>query len=209
MHSSSPPFVLHALPISSSFIKIYINNKNMEERICMNRVWFLYARAVFHDATVYLYFLCHGAQTSFGTHPASTMWVPWTRPLQVKSKAAGAWISILLSSVEVNFASTAWRLDRDCITVSRLQCISVAWLALQLQCDICNKISASVVNEHQCFWDINKKFWEELIAYFPLIRHGLHRKRRIQQFFYCCVCIRCSGNVSTEPLTNNDSGIHI
>jgi hypothetical protein len=23
----------------------------------------------------------------------------------------------------------------------------------------------------------NKKFWEELIAYFPLIRHGPHRKR--------------------------------
>jgi hypothetical protein len=23
---------------------------------------------------------------------------------------------------------------------------------------------------------INKKFWEELIAYFPLIGHGLHKK---------------------------------
>jgi hypothetical protein len=29
----------------------------------------------------------------------------------------------------------------------------------------------------------SKKFWEELIAYFPLIRHGPHRKRRLQQFF--------------------------
>jgi hypothetical protein len=29
----------------------------------------------------------------------------------------------------------------------------------------------------------NEKFWEELIAYFPLIRHGSHRKRRLQQFF--------------------------
>jgi hypothetical protein len=28
----------------------------------------------------------------------------------------------------------------------------------------------------------NKKFWEELIAYFPLIRHGQHRKPRLQQF---------------------------
>jgi hypothetical protein len=27
-------------------------------------------------------------------------------------------------------------------------------------------------------WEKNKKFWEELIAYFPLIRHGPHRKRR-------------------------------
>jgi hypothetical protein len=33
----------------------------------------------------------------------------------------------------------------------------------------------------------NKKFWEELIVYFPLIRHGPHRKQRVQQFFYCCV----------------------
>lgn len=28
------------------------------------------------------------------------------------------------------------------------------------------------------------KFWEELIAYFPLIRRGSHEKRRVQQFFY-------------------------
>jgi hypothetical protein len=34
-----------------------------------------------------------------------------------------------------------------------------------------------------------KKFWEELIAYYPLIRHGPHRKRHIQQFFYCCECV--------------------
>jgi hypothetical protein len=32
----------------------------------------------------------------------------------------------------------------------------------------------------------NKKFWEELIAYFPRrikIRQGQHRKRRLQLFF--------------------------
>jgi hypothetical protein len=28
----------------------------------------------------------------------------------------------------------------------------------------------------------NKKFWEELIAYFPMIRYGSHSKRRLQQF---------------------------
>jgi hypothetical protein len=28
-----------------------------------------------------------------------------------------------------------------------------------------------------------------------LIRHGPHIKRRVQQFFYCCVCIRYRGNV--------------
>jgi hypothetical protein len=41
---------------------------------------------------------------------------------------------------------------------------------------------------------INKKLWEELTA-FPLTRHGPHRTRRVQQFFYCCVRIRCHGNM--------------
>jgi hypothetical protein len=40
-----------------------------------------------------------------------------------------------------------------------------------------------------------------------LILHGPHWKRRVQQFFYCCVCIRYLGNVSTEPLPSNDRGI--
>jgi hypothetical protein len=30
---------------------------------------------------------------------------------------------------------------------------------------------------------LSKKLWEELIKYFPLIRHGPHRKRRFQNFF--------------------------
>jgi hypothetical protein len=34
-----------------------------------------------------------------------------------------------------------------------------------------------------CKRKCKKKFWEELMAYFPLIRHGLHRKRRLQQYF--------------------------
>jgi hypothetical protein len=41
------------------------------------------------------------------------------------------------------------------------------------------------------------------------MRHGSHRKRRVQQFFFCCVCIHCRGNVFTEPLPSNDGGIHI
>jgi hypothetical protein len=28
-----------------------------------------------------------------------------------------------------------------------------------------------------------------------LTHHGQHRKRRIKQFFYCCLCICCHGNV--------------
>jgi hypothetical protein len=55
----------------------------------------------------------------------------------------------------------------------------------------------------------NKKFWEELIVYFPLIWHGLCRKRCIQQFFYCLVYIRCRSDVLIEPLRRNDKGIHI
>jgi hypothetical protein len=42
-----------------------------------------------------------------------------------------------------------------------------------------------------------------------LIRHGPNRKRRVQQFFYSFVCIRCHGNVFTEPLSSNDRGICI
>jgi hypothetical protein len=44
---------------------------------------------------------------------------------------------------------------------------------------------------------------EELLDYFLLIRHGSHTKRRVQQFFYCCVCILYRGNVFTEPLPSN------
>jgi hypothetical protein len=29
----------------------------------------------------------------------------------------------------------------------------------------------------------DQSFWEELIAYFPLIRHEPHRKRHLQHFF--------------------------
>jgi hypothetical protein len=48
---------------------------------------------------------------------------------------------------------------------------------------------------------VNKKLWEELIAYFPLILHRPHRKWRLQQFFIA------AGTVFTEPLPNNDKGI--
>jgi hypothetical protein len=40
-----------------------------------------------------------------------------------------------------------------------------------------------------------------------LIRHWPHRKRCVQKFFYCCLCIRYRGNISTEPLPSNDRGI--
>jgi hypothetical protein len=55
----------------------------------------------------------------------------------------------------------------------------------------------------------NKKFWEELIAYVPLIRHEPYRKRRVKQFFYCCVCIRCGGNFIPSRCVATIGGIRI
>jgi hypothetical protein len=57
--------------------------------------------------------------------------------------------------------------------------------------------------------NLTKKFWEELMAYFNLIRHGPHGKRHVQQFFYFCVYIRSRGNVFTEALPSNDRGKNI
>jgi hypothetical protein len=50
-------------------------------------------------------------------------------------------------------------------------------------------------------WNKIKKFWEELIAYFPLIRDGSHRKRRVQQSFYWCVCVCVCVCVHYLPLS--------
>jgi hypothetical protein len=52
--------------------------------------------------------------------------------------------------------------------------------------------------------NINNKLCEELIAYFPLILHGPHRKRSVRNLFYCCLCVRCRGNVFTDPLPSNE-----
>jgi hypothetical protein len=37
-----------------------------------------------------------------------------------------------------------------------------------------------------------------------MIRHGSHRKRRVQKFFYCYICIHCRGNVFTQSFSSND-----
>jgi hypothetical protein len=50
------------------------------------------------------------------------------------------------------------------------------------------------------------KFGQGLVAYFLLIRHISHAKRRVQYFFYRYVCISCRGNVITELLLSNDMG---
>jgi hypothetical protein len=48
--------------------------------------------------------------------------------------------------------------------------------------------------------------WQEILGenYFSLLLHELHRKRRVQKFLYCCMRIRCSHKVFTEPLPSND-----
>jgi hypothetical protein len=58
---------------------------------------------------------------------------------------------------------------------------------------------------HGRFHNNKNEFREELIAYFPVKPHGLHRKRRVQQYFCCCECIRRCCNVFTEPLPSNDT----
>jgi hypothetical protein len=68
-----------------------------------------------------------------------------------------------------------------------------------------HQVLSIIFRPHSLFW--NTKFCEELIAYFPFIRHGPHRKRRFQEFFFRCVCIRCRGNVFTEPLRSNGKGV--
>jgi hypothetical protein len=55
----------------------------------------------------------------------------------------------------------------------------------------------------QCIRITYKKLWEETIAHVSSIIHGPHRKRHIQKFFYCCVCICCHGNSFTETLPSD------
>jgi hypothetical protein len=64
-------------------------------------------------------------------------------------------------------------------------------LSIQLLTN-CNR---SIIRSSSLYFTlmIDKKFWEELISYIPFI----------QQFFYCCVCIRNRGNVFTAPLPSN------
>jgi hypothetical protein len=71
--------------------------------------------------------------------------------------------------------------------------------AWEIQNILCNEMKTGKYGEiGKC-----KKFWEGLIAYFPLIRHEPYIKRRVQQVFYCCLSIRSRGNYFTDPLLSN------
>jgi hypothetical protein len=56
-----------------------------------------------------------------------------------------------------------------------------------------------------------KKFWEELTAYFPLIRHGPHRKRKILGGHTASVKFEIGSGVMIYIPTfiKNSSGIQI
>jgi hypothetical protein len=92
-------------------------------------------------------------------------------------------------------------------TSSSIHLASNEWVCYQLKTvhdenslqDLKYKFRRVVLN-------VKKKSWEEVITYFPLIRHGPHRKLRVQQYFFCCSCICCRGNVFTEPLPSKDRG---
>jgi hypothetical protein len=50
----------------------------------------------------------------------------------------------------------------------------------------------------------NKKFWKELLAYFPLIRQGMHTKLLKLQFFYCFCVFVASVTIFKEPSPTKD-----
>jgi hypothetical protein len=41
----------------------------------------------------------------------------------------------------------------------------------------------------------NKKLYEEVISFYPLLRHGPFRKHSVRQFLSCCVHFHCRWNV--------------
>jgi hypothetical protein len=54
----------------------------------------------------------------------------------------------------------------------------------------------------------SKKFWAELITYFPAIGHKQHRKWRVQQFFYCYIIIIIMVMLLPSLLPSNNRCIH-
>jgi hypothetical protein len=100
------------------------------------------------------------------------------------------------------FVETPWeyyRLGSHCVIFSILLLIPLCYIQIFFSA-LCSIPLLSV---------LNNKFYEELIAYVPLIRRGSYIKRRVQRFFYCCICIRCRGKFYAEPLPSNGRGIYI
>jgi hypothetical protein len=90
---------------------------------------------------------------------------------------------------------------------SNQQCIATTGRDAATSLPICWVIYTSALNEIK-YMDkqdvLGRTNW--LLS---LIRHGPHRKRRVQKFLYCSVYSSCRGNIFTEPLPSNDRGLHI
>jgi hypothetical protein len=57
---------------------------------------------------------------------------------------------------------------------------------------------------------LNKKFWEELIAYFPLIRHGPHTKKDFSyNSFVACIFVAAVAFLLIRCLATIEGYIHI
>jgi hypothetical protein len=71
-----------------------------------------------------------------------------------------------------------------------------------------NKLQSwcSCLTGQSIIWDTQQEVLGRTNRLLSLIRHGPYWKQRVQQFFYCCVCIHYHGNVSAEPLPSNEGG---
>jgi hypothetical protein len=66
-----------------------------------------------------------------------------------------------------------------------------------LKCNVCVYV-----------YNFKTKFWEELIAYFLLIQHGLYREQCIQHFFVAmgsllCCYLAMMGDIQTHKSTQS------
>jgi hypothetical protein len=78
----------------------------------------------------------------------------------------------------VVFPSSSNQMPNITLNKVSLQILSNS-IFVTIQCSVGYSINKNITHQN--------KLRKERIAWFPLIRHGLHRKEPVQQFFYCCV----------------------
>jgi hypothetical protein len=80
------------------------------------------------------------------------------------------------------------------VNVSMIYCIFIWKLKLWTkQLKLLDHITEKYVNLF--LWYLKQEVLWRTTAYFHLVRHRKHSKQRVQQFFYCCMCIGSSGKV--------------
>jgi hypothetical protein len=102
-----------------------------------------------------------------------------TKPHVLSSKAGAPYFMVHFSS------SSTQRISKLKFCFNEEVPFHASLSAFELQ-----HISSTLEISLEC----KKKFREELITYFPLMRHGPYRKRPVEQLFYCCLCNHCRGN---------------